>query len=154
MFAEAWGTRLFDKHMTALRDAYDRQNSRYRLGAFGVPLIGLQSLSMAMAGTDHAHVRHFADAAERYRRQVMRILNDDIALNDFPENRRLTGQRPGEREYWAGRALWATVPPFIYDPPTAGGALREQWPAIAALAVWLAAVLMAVPLSLARLSVD
>jgi ABC-2 type transport system permease protein len=154
LFAEAWGTELFEKRIALLHDAYEQQNRVYRLGAFVAPLIGLQSLSMAMAGTDYAHVRHFADAAERYRRQLMQIMNDDIALNDFPENRAWTGRSDGERQYIAGKALWARVPAFEYEQPDTRWAMRGQGPALGGLLLWAAVIAVVLPLTVVTLPVD
>jgi hypothetical protein len=45
--------------------AFERQNEVQRM--FGVldPALAARSASMALAGSDYAHVRHFANAAEQ-----------------------------------------------------------------------------------------
>jgi hypothetical protein len=58
------------------------------------------------------------------------ILNEDIALNDFPRNRRPTGIIPGQSEYRASRELWAKVPPFFYSPPDLQWSIGAQWPGV------------------------
>ena len=45
------------------------------------------------------------------------------------------------------RDLWARVPEFDYDTPTAAWALGQQRPALAMLAAWLAAALAALGLA-------
>jgi ABC-2 type transport system permease protein len=89
------------------------------------PLVAMQSVSMALAGTDMAQHRHFVAAAENYRRMMQRMLNDDI----------VTHQKPGE-VYMAGADLWNRIPSFEYEAPSTTSIVRQQAPAIALLALW------------------
>lgn len=47
------------------------------------PLIAVRTLSMALAGTDVEQHRHFATAAETYRRDLMRQMNGDMTQNSL-----------------------------------------------------------------------
>jgi ABC-2 type transport system permease protein len=83
---------------------------------------------MALAGTDHAHHRHFATAAEHYRRTLVGTMNQE-----FVRSLLAFGARPGDA------ATWATVADFAYRPPGVVWVLgRSAW-ALAVLASWLLA---------------
>jgi ABC-2 type transport system permease protein len=118
---------VWDKHYTALWGQYDRQARFVAWGGLLAPLTAVRSLSMSLAGTDFAHHRDFAWAAERYRRQMVKTLNTDLAYHSR------TGQA-----YTANRALWESIPDFTYQPPSMGWALSQQTPAIVVIAVWIA----------------
>ena len=63
----------------------------------------MRSVSMALAGTDFQHHRHFITAAEDYRRVIQRTMNDDIMAH------------PTKGTYIAGKELWERVPEFDYE---------------------------------------
>jgi ABC-2 type transport system permease protein len=81
---------------------------------------------MGLAGTDFEQHRHFSKAAEAYRRDIQRTLNDDIARN----------QRAGQ-PYLANADLWSRVPDFTYEAPSVGWVLERQATALTVLAGWL-----------------
>src|SRR5262249_9719462 len=105
------------------------------------PLLAVRTLSMGLAGTDFAHHRHFTTAAEEYRRTIIRQMNDDILVHPV---------KAGE-EYLAGSELWEKVPEFTYEAPGAGWVLGRSRISLAALGVWLAAVLFGVVFASRRL---
>ena len=105
--------------------AYDRH-----LGAL-FPLLGLQSLSTALAGTDLPEHLDFTRAAELHRRLIQKLMNG--AVMDRP-------LQPGE-VYIAGREMWARVPPFAHAPASLGTVLARNLVPLAALGAWLAAAL-------------
>jgi ABC-2 type transport system permease protein len=144
---------MYEKHFSRLYRAYEVQNGLYQYAAVAAPLISIQSLSMAMTGSDLRHIRHFADSAEEYRRTFVGILNEDIALNDFPRNRRPTGIIPGQSEYRASRKLWAKVPPFFYSPPDLQWSIGAQWPGVFILGTWLVVAVALAAVAVARLRV-
>jgi ABC-2 type transport system permease protein len=147
-------TKIYAKHFDALYDRYEQQNRVYRTGALAAPIIALQSLSMGLAGTDFAHFRHFAQYAEQYRRQMVRILNEDIAFNDLPGNRKTSLWISNDHDYSAGRELWEKVPPFAYSSPGLGWVLRQHRFSLVVLLVWFAAIAAAAPLAVRKLKVD
>jgi ABC-2 type transport system permease protein len=122
---EEHGNEVFDQHYGALFDIYERQNSTSVLAGSIAPFSAIRSLSMALAGTDFAHHRHFVTAAEDYRRTIQRVMNADIAAN----------QKPGET-YLAGADLWERVPDFEYFAPSTSWVLSRQVPALVALLAW------------------
>ena len=85
---------------------------------------------MALAGTDYAHHRHFAERAEDYRHDYVQMLNRDLIAN----------ARPGDQfdgVYTVGREVWESIPAFSYQAPSLGWAIRQQVFALLMLAAWL-----------------
>lgn len=126
--SEEHGNEVFDRHYGRLFAQYGAQNTAQELGGIVAPLLAVRSISMALSGTDFAHHRDFVDAAERYRRDMQRILNGDIVSN----------QRAGQ-VYLASRALWDRVPPFDYLAPSTGWALGRAGSSLAILLAWIVA---------------
>lgn len=134
----AYEDEVFDYHFGALHDRIERQDAVARLAGFLSPVVAIRAVSMGLAGTDFAHHRAFADAAERHRRALVGHLNDDFAKNAGTEG----------WSYKAGRAVWDAAPPFVYTPPPPSWALEKQaggitmllgWVFFAGLAAWISA---------------
>jgi ABC-2 type transport system permease protein len=133
------GNEVFDKHYGSLFDGFERQNGVYQLGGLVAPLLAVRSLSMGLAGTDFAQHRHFTVAAEEYRRMIQRVMNKDI--KEHPVK---AGQT-----YTAGRDLWAKVPEFAYEAPSASWVLLNYTTSIVALILW-SGLSIAISLAAAR----
>jgi ABC-2 type transport system permease protein len=125
---EEHGNEVFDHHYGRLFELYGRQNAVYQLGAIAAPMLAVRSLSMALSGTDYEQHRHFVGAAERYRRSIQRVMNDDIVSH----------QKKGET-YLAGRELWEKVPDFGYDAPSTSWVIANQRASAIILGVWVVA---------------
>ena len=136
---EEFGNRIFDRNYGALWDTFERQGLVHEVVAVAAPLLAVRALSMGLAGTDIEQHRHFATAAETYRRDLMRQMNGDLAENS----------RPGEL-YTAGPDLWAEVPPLQYDAPTLGWVLNNRIQSLLVLALWLAGAVLAAAVSVQR----
>ena len=130
--SEEFGNRIFDRNYGALWDAFERQGLVHEALAVAAPLLAVRALSMGLAGTDVEQHRHFATAAETYRRDLMRSMNGDLAENS----------RTGEL-YTAGPELWAQTPPLRYDAPTLGWVLNNRLLSLLVLAAWLAGAVLA-----------
>lgn len=126
---EADDTAIYDRHFGALMDVYERQNRFYQAGAVVSPLISIQTLSMGLAGTGFAQHRHFSDAAERYRRELVSTMNSDVAVH----------QKLDDFDYKAGRSLWEKVPAFSYTAPGTRWVLAETALASLLLGAWVLA---------------
>jgi ABC-2 type transport system permease protein len=126
---EKYGNRVFDKHYGALWAAFERQNRIHQLGGLVAPLLAIRAVSMAVAGTDFRQHRHFAEAAEQYRREFIGILNQDIIEN---------GNSAGGGAYVRGEELWRKIPPFRYEAPGLGWVISGQWMALGTLVLWCA----------------
>jgi ABC-2 type transport system permease protein len=135
---EEHGNEVFDHHYGRLFDQYAQQNRVFQIGGLLAPMLAVRALSMSLAGTDFDHHRDFTIAAESYRRDIQRLMNDDITANS----------RKGQ-VYLAGQELWAKVPEFEYVAPPASWALaRTAWSSFT-LFLWLAGS-MALMLRLAK----
>jgi ABC-2 type transport system permease protein len=140
---EANSTEIYERRLNEIRDGFERQNrTQSSLGALN-PLLALRAVSMALAGTDYTHLRHFAAAAERYRQLFVTMLNDDMT----------THGRGRDYEYIASADLWARVPAFEYTPPRAADVFRGQALSLVMLIGWLAAAAAALSLATRRLTV-
>jgi ABC-2 type transport system permease protein len=109
---------------------------------------------MGLAGADFAHFRNFSQAAETYRRRMVRTLNEDLALNNRPGNRRQSLWFQNAQDYRAGRDLWEKVPPFRYDPPSLNWAVKECRFSLLVLLLWVTAAAIAAPVAIAKMKVD
>ena len=127
---EDHGYGIFDRFYGDLFAPMAAQNTLLRRAAAAFPLLGVQSLSMALAGTDLVQHRDFVRAAEEHRRLIQRILNDDIMAHPL---------KPGAPPYVAGPEVWSRVPAFAYTPPGVMAVVRENIFPLALLAAWLAA---------------
>jgi ABC-2 type transport system permease protein len=136
--SEEYGNRVFDRHFGHLWNSFERQNRLMTLGAVLGPLQAVRALSMALAGTDFSHHRHFAEAAEAYRRTLVRQMNDE-----FRDNAGAAGF-----DYRDTGTLWGRTADFTYEPPSTlavlrahllGGGLLLGWFVLAAAAAVLGA---------------
>lgn len=135
---------VFDHHFGRLWDRIETQDRLLTWAGVAAPLLGLRTASMALAGTDFTHHRHFAVAAEKHRRDYVRVLNEDMMNNS----------RPGDHGYVVGRAVWEKLPPFQYEPPPPAHALRAATPGLMVLLLWNAGAWMAVLLVAPKLKPD
>jgi ABC-2 type transport system permease protein len=124
--AEKFSTQVYRHYFREIWSVYGRQDRLYRLGGIAAPMLAIQSLSMALAGTDFEQQRHFAEAAEVYRTRMA------LEMNGYIMNR----VRYGDRQATADRTLWETLPDFEYAMPDVRWVLGRQLLNIAVLIVW------------------
>jgi ABC-2 type transport system permease protein len=141
---EEHGNVVFDKHYGQLWSRFERQNRLKQISGLLAPLLAIQSVSMGLAGTDFAHHRAFAAAAESYRRTLVKKMNDDMTYN--------AGKQ--DFSYLAQPALWQTIEDFRYEAPSTAWALRNQTISLAALALWFVAALTSALMVTRRMRVD
>lgn len=147
MEEEAEADRIQEARFDALHEAHTRQSRVYQFAALIAPPLAVRSLSAGLAGTDYAHHRHFMEAAEQYRRRLVKIMNEDDAANSKPD---AAPYLPNLR----GRDLWEKAPSFEYAPPSLGWVVRRQLPNIVILLCWLAAGGAAALVAVARSKVN
>ena len=132
--SEEFGNQIFDRNYGALWDAFERQGSVHETLAVVAPLLAVRTLSMGLAGTDVEQHRHFATAAETYRRDLMRQMNGDMTENSLT----------GDFTYAVGAEVWEAVPPLQYAAPSLGWVLGNRILSLIVLGAWLVgAVLVA-----------
>ena len=141
--SEEFGNRIFDRNYGALWDTFERQGMVHEALAVAAPLLAVRTLSMGLAGTDVEQHRHFATAAEAYRRDLMRRMNGDLAENS----------RSGDFSYVAGPDLWAQAPRLQYDAPTLGWVLNNRILSLLVLGLWLAGAVLAAAAGVRRAEV-
>jgi len=125
---EEYGNRVFEKHYGALWAQVERQNRAQALAGAVTPLMAVRAASMGLAGTDFAAHRHFAEAAERYRRRLVKAMNDELTTLTDPAFERNT----------RGRDFWAAQERFAYAAPSAAWAARRQALPLGLLTLWAA----------------
>lgn len=123
---EDYGNRVFDKHFTALGQGFERQAQVQRTAGILSPYVAIRDVSMSIAGSDVRHHLHFAQEAERFRRELLRYLNDDLTHHS-------TGFG-----YKGGTSLWRDAPVFAYERPSLLWAMRPVVLSIVLLLAWLA----------------
>jgi ABC-2 type transport system permease protein len=141
---EEHGNVVFDKHYSELWNRFERQNRLRQLAGAVAPMLAIQSVSMSLAGTDFAHHRNFAAAAESYRRLLVKKMNDDMTFNAGKE----------DFSYLAQPAVWQSVEDFRYDAPPASWALSKQAAGLALLTLWCVAALTLAAVTTAKMRVD
>jgi ABC-2 type transport system permease protein len=151
---EIESTARYNRQFAALFDSYARQQRIADWTSLLSPPLALQAVSMALAGTDVAHYRDFAEAAERYRYELVQRMNR-IAVESRMYNSVSFASPPEQPAFPDGEeAAYASVPPFAYRAPTAGWALANARIAAASLAAWLAIAIFAAVMVFRRMEVD
>ena len=112
-----------------LYETYANQQRVRRLFSMLSPTIVLQHLSGTLAGTDISAHRHFALAAERQRRVIIGMMNEDMMMQ---------GAGRGD-SYLSSPDLWRRIPNFDYHPPSVAFAARRAAADYFILVMWSAA---------------
>jgi hypothetical protein len=147
---EEEGAHISNRHFDSVYRAWDHQSNLIQGLAFAVPLLSLQGLSMGLAGTDPLQHTHIAHAAEQYREQLVRIMNDDITRHRDPALPVTTLSE----DYHRGLDLWQRVPLFHYELPQPETVLAHYRTGLMALGVWLLGSISLVAYCVRRVSVD
>ena len=127
--AERMANEVYDHHFGELWGRLEAQDRVVTWTGLAAPLLSLRSASTALAGTDFTHHRHFSVAAERHRREFVKVLNEDMMNNT----------KPGAHGGVAGRELWEKLKPFRYRPPAFAHAVSVATPGLAVLCLWAVA---------------
>lgn len=137
---EEHGNPVFDRYRERLRARAAAQDAWLDGLSVVAPTLALERWSTALAGTDRAHVEHFADAAEAHRRELVKRMNLHLA------------------EHGAGAGfglvvsddVWARVPAFVYVLPDISFATTRSWGAFGVLAGWTAFALLLAGFALSK----
>jgi ABC-2 type transport system permease protein len=131
--SEEHGAAIFDHHFRRLWDTYALQEQAGLRAAVLSPLVALRALSTGVARSDFQHRRHFATAAETFRRAFVARLNGELIARgkglDF--------------DYKVDQAFWRTLPTFEYRAPDVRSTLAAQRLPLAWLSGWACAALAA-----------
>ena len=140
--SEEFGNQIFDRNYGSLWNTFERQGYVHEALAVTAPLLAVRTISMGLAGTDVEQHRHFAVAAEEYRRALVQRLNSELTENS----------RTGE-VYLSSADLWSQMPPFRYDAPTVGWVLSNRILSLLVLGLWLAAAFVVATAAVRRAEV-
>jgi ABC-2 type transport system permease protein len=139
--SEDRGNAVFDQVWAGLEARYAKQHQIMRWTALISPLVPLQNVSMALAGTDMAHHLDFQTQAEAHRRRIIRLLNQDMVEHAGTQG----------FDYKADPALWRQVPDFAYRPIPFRRVIGSILPDLLALAAWAAVAVLLLVLTSHRL---
>lgn len=132
LYRDSYSTKVHQIHFERLWSQQFHQQKLLSWMSFISPYAPMGTISAAMAGTDLAHRYHFEMAAEAYRERFTTLMDEwDLASTK--------GVTSFEDKY-AGNAQWHAIPPWSYEPPGTGFALRASALAWAQLAAWLTGI--------------
>ncbi len=136
--SERMTSEAFQQYMTRMIDIYHEQARLVDAAGLVSPLIGIRMLSMAVAGSDAAHVIEFDRQAETYRYQLIQQLNT-LHTNEVPlaDDRYAHVIEGAPSRLRIDRAFFQDLPAFAYEPPQLAWSLQHRWPGAAALLVSL-----------------
>jgi len=118
---------VYFKHYNYLKEQFSNQSKVYQgLAAFS-PYLPTRFMSMAIAHTDYATHWDFADAAEKYRIESQKFLNDNFAQNSSY----------GNWGYRADASVWKELPQFTYDPPELQNILSQNTDNFLIITLWM-----------------
>jgi ABC-2 type transport system permease protein len=125
------GYPVMDRHFERLWATFAEQQRAQEWAGLALPILALRAFSMGIAGTDFAHHRQFAVAAEQHRRLIQDLMSEDLVAHADPQGR-------GHFQYQAGSDLWTRVPRFSYSAPAVEWALHSNLRSFGILAASLA----------------
>lgn len=119
--------KIYAKHYKYLKVQYANQSSIYQKLAIISPYLPTRFLSMAIAKTDYTTHWDFSDAAEKYRIETQKFLNDHFAKES----------KYGEWGFKADADFWKQLPKFNYEPPSLTKTIKTNTSSIIIMLVWL-----------------
>ena len=139
---EEHGNEVFDHFYRQLRAAEARQRTVLRIASLVSPWIALRGLSSGIAGTDAEHHAHYVHAAEKYRRELQRYLNGDMAQN----------AKGKDFDYQVDVETWRQTPVFSYQTPSLHEVGAAYLPDALLLLGWMMLSLIALSLAVRGLA--
>jgi ABC-2 type transport system permease protein len=106
---EEYGNLVWDKHFGSNYAIYKNQKKLYQLSGLLNPFASLQSLSMGLCGNDMVHHLDFLEKAEKYRRYLIKELNDKHAFG---------GSKTGNWKWTVDETFFKSVEGFNYRSPS------------------------------------
>jgi ABC-2 type transport system permease protein len=152
---EVESTKAYNNEFARLFDCYARQQQLVDWVSIAFPPLALRTLSMAMAGTDVAHFRHFAEAAEEYRYAMVQRMNWVAVESRLYNSSPTFADGPDQPAFPQGEELaYASVEPFSYQTPGGWWAISGAKVPAFTLLVWVGGTVMAVRWALRRIEVQ
>ncbi|MDT0678538.1 ABC transporter permease [Autumnicola musiva] len=129
---EKHSSKVYEEHFDELTETFENQNRISEYAGFFNPYLAVRNLSMGISGSDFNHYIHFLKEAEEYRYNQSQKLNYIQA----------TQLGYGDKETRLSSDTWKEFQAFSYETPPARWALQNHLVSIAALFVWLIAVIV------------
>lgn len=126
-YSEELSNPLFDELYAEIDRTYENQERVTGLFSLLSPTIAAARLSAGLAGTDRHHHRDFTAAAEAHRRAMVKLLNDDYAMNAGAAG----------SAYMSDETLWTQFEDFEFRPPPITSAASRYLPELGLLLYWL-----------------
>lgn len=124
---EEFANQVFDREFGALYATHRSQDRVLALASVFSPLLALQRVTAAIAGTDLMAQHRFSTQAEVHRRAMVAQLNKDLMEK---------GGGKGMK-YMADRDLWEAIPDFQGELPSLSDSLRRYSIELGSLLFWL-----------------
>ncbi|MEJ7558138.1 MAG: DUF3526 domain-containing protein [Pedobacter sp.] len=113
---EDFSNSIHDKHSKSLFNQFVKQNEVSTYASSFNPYLSIRNLSMSLSATDFYTYADFQNAAEQYRRDLVRKMNFDYRDHS----------KTGEfYEYKADGKLWQSVKDFSYEIPGVKNAIAN-----------------------------
>ncbi|WP_430408861.1 ABC transporter permease [Kordia sp.] len=119
---------IYAKHYAYLKTQYVNQSGIYQKLAAISPYLPTRFLSMAIAKTDYNTHWDFSDAAENYRIESQKFLNDHFAKES----------KYGDWSFKADADFWKQMPKFEYELPSLSETIETNTSSVIIMIVWLA----------------
>lgn len=140
--SERHTSEAFQLHLDSLDQLRERQQRVLDVAGLVSPFLVMRSLSMAIAGTDPAHLARFERQAEAYRYSLIQQLNElhmkEVAAARDRYGAVVNGAPSRQR---IDRRFFEALRPFEYVAPGLGEMLRARWRAALILLAVSACVL-------------
>lgn len=140
---EEEGHAAYERNYKRVDSLFVKQNSIHTYLSVLSPFTNMRFISMGIAGSDVGEYFHFIDFSERYRRNMMGILNEDIMEHQSHEHKSL--------DYKGGQDLWQKVPDYSYEPRTFATRFSGYVFNLLMLTIWLVISVAFVVFSIRRL---
>lgn len=104
---EDYGNKVWDKHFGSLREIQAKQKRSFQLSGVLSPFISLQNTSKGLAASDNLHHQEFLLQVEKYRRDLIKKLNDEHAFG---------GSKSGDWGWKSDNKFFRSIPDFDHQP--------------------------------------
>lgn len=152
---EVESTKRYNEQYARLFEAYERQQHLVDAVSLAFPPLAMRTVSMTLAGTDHRHYRHFAEATEGYRYTLVQTMNQVAIESRLYNSTASFADGPDGPAFPEGEAAaYERVPAFSYRMPSGWWALsRVGLPALS-LAAWATIVAAGLVRAMRHVHVD
>lgn len=139
--SEDYTTQVYAEKFREVEGVLQRHQNMIGRAALFSPYLAVRDWSMASVGTDLRHHLAFEAAAEAYRTEFNRQLNEHNKVNS----------KTGDYGFYVDQGFWESVPPFRYESPSSGWSVAGARSSLVMLAAWAFGALAFAALAAARI---